>query len=157
VIVGFFNDDPGHAVVLGSLHSSMLPPPVVADAKNHIKTILTPKKLKLEFDDEKKKVTVATPGGNTVVLDDEGKTVELADQNGNKVTLAAAGITLDSAGDVTIKAKKGVAIQATADATIKGLNVTATGQAAFSASGNSSAEVKAAGMLKIQGSLVQIN
>ena len=73
------------------------------------------------------------------------------------MTLAAAGITLDSVGDVTIKAKKGVAIQATADATIKGMNVTATGQAAFSASGNSSAEVKAAGMLKIQGSLVQIN
>lgn len=157
VVVGFFNDDPSHAVVLGSLHSSTLPPPVTADSNNHIKTIVTPQKLRLEFDDEKKKVTVATPGGNSVVLDDEGKTVELADQNGNKVTLAAAGITLDSAGDVTIKAKKGVAIKATADAEIEGLNVTATGKAAFSASGNSSAEVKAAGMLKIQGSLVQIN
>ena len=157
VVVGFFNDDPSYAVVLGSLHSSKSPPPVAADAKNHIKTILTPKKLKLEFDDEKKKVTVATPGGNTVVLDDEGKTVKLSDQNGNTLTLAAAGITLDSAGDVTIKAKKGVAIQATADATIKGLNVTATGQTSFSASGNASAELKAAGTLKVQGALVQIN
>ena len=100
---------------------------------------------------------MATPGGNTVVLDDEGKTVKLSDQNGNTLTLAAAGITLDSAGDVTIKAKKGVAIQATADATIKGLNVTATGQTSFSASGNASAELKAAGTLKVQGALVQIN
>jgi Rhs element Vgr protein len=157
VIVGFFDDDPSHAVVLGSLHSSTIPPPVAAAATNHIKTILTPKKLKLELDDEKKKVTVATPGGNTLVLDDEAGTIELACKNGNKLTLASGGITLDSVGDVTIKAKKGVAVQATADVTIKGMNVTATGQAGFSASGNSSAEVKAAGMLKIQGSLVQIN
>lgn len=157
VVVGFFNDDPSHAVVLGSLHSSASPLPVAADAKNPIKTILTPQKLKLEFDDGKKKVTVATPGGNSVLLDDEGKTVALEDQNGNKVTLAAAGITLDSAGDVTIKAAKGVTIQATADVTLKGMNVAATGQTSFSASGNASAELKAAGTLKVQGALVQIN
>ena len=53
---------------------------------------------------------MATPGGNTVVLDDEGKSIKLSDQNGNTLTLAAAGITLDSAGDITIKATKGVAI-----------------------------------------------
>ena len=39
----------------------------------------------------------------------------------------------------------------------QGLNVTATGQMSFSASGNASAELKASGTLKVQGALVQIN
>ena len=46
VIVGFLDEDPSHPVVLGSLHSSTLPPPVAANAENNIKTIVTRSKLK---------------------------------------------------------------------------------------------------------------
>jgi Rhs element Vgr protein len=157
VVLGFFDEDPSHPVILGSLHSSTLPPPLTATAENYVKTIVTPKKLKVEFDDEKKKITLTTPAGNTVLLDDDGKTVKLTDQTGNKVELATAGITLDSPGDITIKATKGVKITAQADVAIQGMNVKATGQVGFSASGAASAELKASGTLKVQGALVQIN
>jgi hypothetical protein len=50
-----------------------------------------------------------------------------------------------------------VKITAQADVTLQGMNVKATGQTGFSASGNASAEIKAAGTLKVQGALVQIN
>jgi Rhs element Vgr protein len=157
VVVGFFDEDPSHPVILGSLHSSTLPPPLAPTAENNVKTIVTRSKLKAEFDDDKKKITLTTPGGNTVLLDDEAKTIKLTDQNSNKVELASAGITLDSPGDITIKATKGVKITADGDVTLQGLNVKATGQSGFSASGNASAELKAAGTLKVQGALVQIN
>jgi uncharacterized protein involved in type VI secretion and phage assembly len=134
VVVGFFDEDPGHPVVLGSLHSSTLPPPLTATAENYIKTIVTKAKLKVEFDDEKKKIILTTPGGNTLLLDDENKTIKLTDQNSNKVELASTGITLDSPGDITLKATKGVKITAQADVAVQGLNVKATGQVGFSAS-----------------------
>ena len=157
VVIGFFNDDPSHAVVLGSLHSASKAPPMAATAENFVKAIVTPKALKVEFDDDKKKLTLSTPGGNSVTLDDDAKSVKLADQNGNTITLASAGITVKSAGDITLSASRSVKIDAQADASIAGLNVTATGQSTFSASGNASAELKASGALKIQGALVQIN
>jgi Rhs element Vgr protein len=157
VVVGFLNEDPSYAIVLGSLHSSANVPPVEASEDNFIKTILTREKLKLEFDEENKVVTLATPAGNTVILDDTGEKVTLKDKTGNSVELASGGITLDSKGDVTIKATGKVAVEATGDATLKGMNVTATAQTSFSASGNASAEVKASGTMTVKGALVQIN
>jgi Rhs element Vgr protein len=157
VVVGFLNEDPSYAIVLGSLHSSVNAPPVEATEDNNIKTILTRTRLKLEFDEENKIVTLATPAGNSVVLDDAAETVTLKDKAGNSIELASGGITLDSKGDVTIKATGKVAVEATGDATLKGMNVTATAQTSFSASGNASAEVKASGTMTVKGALVQIN
>jgi uncharacterized protein involved in type VI secretion and phage assembly len=143
--------------VLGSLHSSANKPPLAPTEKNQLKTIVTPQKIKVEFDDEKKRLTLATPGGNTVAMDDEAKSVKLTDQNGNSVELGSGGIVLKSAADVTIQATGKVSIDAGTDAVVSGLTVSATAQTTFSASGNASAELKASGTLKVQGALVQIN
>lgn len=165
VVVGFLGDDPSMPVVLGALHSGKHVPPSAATAENQAKTILTKAKLKIAFDDDAKAVTIATPAGNTVTLDDADKAITLKDQHGSKVVLDAAGITLDSAKDVVIKAggqvsvsaTGNVALKAVGDATVEGMNVKATGQAAFSASGSAQAEVKSTGVLVVKGSLVQIN
>jgi Rhs element Vgr protein len=165
VVVGFLGDDPAAAVVLGALHSASHAPPDTAAAENYPKTLRTKAGLKIGFDDEKKSVTIVTPAANSVTLDDDGKAITLKDQHGNKVILDQSGITLDSPKDITIKAGGKVAVSATGnveiaatgDATIEGLNVKATGQSTFAASGSAQTEVKSTGVLTLKGSLVQIN
>lgn len=157
VVVGFLDDNPTYPLILGSLHSSKQAQPVDPTAENNIKSFITREKMKLEFDEDKKIITVLTPGGNSVVLDDDDGSIKMTDQNGNTVTLDSNGITLDSASDVTIKAGSNVSITATSDVTISGMNITASADSALSATGNASAELSAGGTTKVAGAMVQIN
>ncbi len=114
VVVGFFNDDPRQAVILGALYSSKntLPTAVGKVTKDNItKAIVTKKGTVIKFlDNDKPAVHIETPAKNTIVLDDEAQTIRLADQHGNKLTLSKDGITIESAKDVTIKASGNVDI-----------------------------------------------
>jgi Rhs element Vgr protein len=165
VVLGFFNDDPSHPVILGSLYSSKNVPPYSLEAANNTKAIVTRTKMKVEFDEEKKIITIITPGTNKIVISDEGKSILLQDQNNNKVTLDSAGITLDSPKDITLKATGKIVlnasqnIEATAQMDIKqtGLNITSTANVGFTAKGSATAEVSAAGTTTIKGAMVLIN
>ena len=165
VVLGFFNDDPSHPVILGSLYSSKNAPPYALAAENNTKAIVTRTKMKMEFDEEKKNITIITPGANKIVISDDGKSILLQDQNDNKVTLDSAGITLDSPKDITLKAQgkivmtAGSNIEATAKMDIKqtGLNITNTANIGFTAKGSATAEVSAAGTTTIKGAMVMIN
>ena len=72
VLVGFVNNDPAHPVILGSIYGAKHKPPYEYTAENNMKALVTRKKLKIEFDEEKKIITVSTPGNNKVELNDEG-------------------------------------------------------------------------------------
>lgn len=165
VVLGFFNDDPSHPVILGSLYSSKNVPPYTIAAENNTKAIVTRTKMKMEFDEEKKIITLITPGENKIVISDDGKSILLQDQNSNKVTLDSAGITLDSPKDITLTAKGKIVmtatqnIEATAQMDIKqsGLNISSTANVGFTAKGNATAEVSAAGTTTIKGAMVMIN
>lgn len=157
VILGFLNQDPTEAVVLGSLYSSKHPPAVTFEDANNTKSILTREKMKIEFDEEKKIITVETPGGNKAVFDDQEKTVTLTDQTGNSVELATGGITLDSKGDVTIKATGKVDIQATGDFSASGMNASMEGEIGATVKGSATAEISASGALTVKGAIVKIN
>ncbi|MGV8835094.1 type VI secretion system tip protein VgrG [Cellvibrio sp.] len=165
VVLGFFSDDPSHPVILGSLYSSKNPPPYTLAAENNTKAIVTRTKMKMEFDEEKKIITITTPGANKIVISDDGKSILLQDQNSNKVTLDSAGITLDSPKDITLKAQGKIVlnatgnIEATAQMDIKqtGLNITSTANIGFTAKGNATAEVSASGTTTIKGAMVMIN
>ncbi len=165
VVLGFFNDDPSHPVILGSLYSSKNAPPYTLAAENNTKAIVTRTKMKMEFDEEKKIITIITPGANKIVISDDGKSILLQDQNSNKVTLDSAGITLDSPKDITLTAKGKIVlnatnnIEATAKMDIKqtGLNITSTANVGFTAKGSATAEVSAAGTTTIKGAMVLIN
>lgn len=165
VIVAFLNEDPSDPVVLGSLYSKSRAQPVTPEEQNNTKTIVTREKLTLTFDEEKKSITVVTPAGNTGIFDDDQKSVTFKDQNGNKVELTSSGITLDSPKTITIKAGQNVSISAgasasvdaTQDLSLSGMNVSASADTGFTASGNASAKLTSSGMLTIQGSLVKIN
>ena len=165
VVLGFFNDDPSHPVILGSLYSSKNVPPYSLAAENNTKAIVTRTKMKMEFNEEKKIITIITPGANKIVISDDGKSILLQDQNSNKVTLDSAGITLDSPKDITLKAQGKIVmnatnnIEATAQMDIKqtGLNITSTANVGFTAKGSATAEVSASGTTTIKGAMVMIN
>ncbi|NHZ81648.1 type VI secretion system tip protein VgrG [Massilia sp. CCM 8695] len=165
VIVAYLNNDPSNPVVIASLYSSMRAPPYALSAENYTKAIVTKGLLKVEFDDEKKVITLLTPAGNTVVMSDDAKSIVATDQNGNKVSLSEQGILLDSASDIVLTAKAKVtltagsdmALKATKDLTGDGQNITIKAGMALVAKGASSAEFSASGQTTIKGATVNIN
>ena len=165
VVLGYLNNDPAHPVILGSLYSSKRKPPYALTADNFIKSIVTKSELKLEFDDEKKIITLITPGENKIVISDEDKSIVLQDQNNNKVELSPDGILLDSPrdikitakGKITIDAAGGVGTSSKADVKIEGLNINNNAKVGFVAKGNATAELSASGQTTVKGAMVMIN
>ena len=149
VILGFINDDPNHAVVLGMLHSSAKPAPIVAADDNHEKGFVTRSEMKLMFDDDKKSITIETPAGKKIVLDEDAGSILVQDENSNTFTLDSDGVTLESGSDFNIKA--------TGDVNIEGINVNVKANAEFKAEGSAGAEVSTSAVAVLKGSLVQIN
>jgi len=148
VAVGFLDNDPRHAVVLGMLHSSKNTAPEPASDDNHKKGFQSREKLKIVFDDEKKSVSIETPGGNKLVISDDEKKIHLEDQNGNKLTLDADGIKIESAKDVVLKAASDFKVDA-----VK-MDVKGSGGVKLVGSG---AELALSGSAKLKGSTVDIN
>jgi Rhs element Vgr protein len=165
VVIGYFNNDPSHPVVLGSLYSSQRKMPYELTADNYTKALWTKGLLKVIFDDEKKVVTILTPANNTIVLSDDAKSICLTDQNSNKIEVNNSGILLDSPKDIVINAKGKVTISAvsniesTAKADIKNqaLNINNTASVGFVAKGSATAELSASGQTTVKGAMVMIN
>ena len=152
VIIGFINDDPRHAVVLGMFNSSALPVPTdVFPEKddNHIKGFVTRSKLKLIFDDDKKIITLQTPAENKIIINDDEGSIVLQDQNNNKITMNSDGITVESAKDLILKATNNVSI--------KGVKIEAEATSEFSAKGNTKAALQSIGQTEVKGGTVMIN
>ncbi len=114
VVVGFFNDDPRQAVILGSMFSSSNTPPqdLAAPTQANKKRVLVSKTgSRLGFiDDEKGSVFIETAGGAQILLDDSAKSVEVKDQNGNVLKMNSNGIQLKTAKDFKLEATGNVEI-----------------------------------------------
>ncbi len=149
VIVGFINDDPNDAVVLGMMNSSAKPAPITASDDNHEKGFITRSKMKFIFNDEKKSAVLETPSGKKIAIDDDAGTIEIVDENANNLLLDSGGITMESNGDIAIKTS--------GDIKIEGNNLTLTANAQFKAEGTAGAEVSSSATAVLKGSLVQIN
>ena len=149
VIIGFINDDPNDAVVLGMLHSSTKPAPISGSDDNHEKGLVTRSEMKVLFDDDKKVIEISTPAGKIITLDEDQGNIVIADDNSNTVTIDDSGITLNSPKDINIKA--------TGDVNIEGTNVSIAANANFKAEGLAGAEVSTSAVAVLKGSLVQIN
>jgi Rhs element Vgr protein len=104
VIVGFINDDPRDAVVLGMLHSSAKPAPIKAQDLNHEKGFTTRSKMHIHFNDDTKTITIDTPAGNKIMLDESATKIEITDQSSNKITMEPGGIKIESPVNIDIKA-----------------------------------------------------
>lgn len=165
VVVGFFNHDPNHPVILGSMHNAKNKVPFPYKTENNIKAIVTRENMKIEFDEEKKVITILTPGKNQIEINDDSKSIKLSDQNKNTITMNSSGITLESGKDIILKAKGGITLDATSkvdikaksDVAIEGANVNATAKVGFKAKGNATAEISASGQTIVKGGIVMIN
>jgi Rhs element Vgr protein len=104
VVVGFLEDDPRRPVILGMLHSSAKAAPLAGSDDNHEKLYRSRSGMRLYFDDDKKVVLLETPAGNRLTLSEDAQGVKLEDQNGNKIELAPAGIKIESAAALELKA-----------------------------------------------------
>ncbi|WP_378176270.1 type VI secretion system tip protein VgrG [Aquimarina sp. SS2-1] len=149
VIVGFINDDPNDAVVLGMLHSSAKPAPITATDDNHEKGFVTRSEMKILFDDDKKSIAIETPAGKKMVLDEDAGSIVIEDDNGNVITIDDSGIAIESASDINMTAS--------GDVNIEGTNVNITANAQFKAEGSAGVEMSSSATATLKGSLVQIN
>jgi uncharacterized protein involved in type VI secretion and phage assembly len=145
VIVGFINNDPRHAVVLGMMNSSHSPAPLSASNDNNEKGYVSRSEMKMIFNDDKKTIQIETPAGNKLLITEEDKAIKMQDQNGNKFTMDDKGIKMESFKDIelaapagnfkvtdmagnTIKGEpSGITIQASAKLTLQGAQIELSG------------------------------
>ena len=149
VIVGFINDDPRDAVVLGCLHSSKNAAPIEAKDDNHQKGWVTRSEMKVILDDDKKTILIKTPAENKIQLSEDEKSILIQDQNGNKIEMNKDGISMESCKDVKIKA--------TGDIKLEGINIESKASASLKSQGSASAELSSSATTTVKGSMVMIN
>ncbi|MES2208305.1 MAG: type VI secretion system tip protein VgrG [Pseudomonadota bacterium] len=150
VIVGFLDEDPRHAVILGMLHSSAHAAPLKGSDDNHEKVFQSRSGMRLYFNDEKKIVQIDTPAGNSVTLSEEDTAIVVADQNKNTITLNKEGITIESSKALTLKAATEVKMES-------GTSFSAKGGTELKLEGSMQAELSSGAMTKVSGGMVQIN
>jgi Rhs element Vgr protein len=149
VIVGFVHDDPNQPVILGSLHSANNPAPIPAEDDNHKKGWVTRSEIKFMIEEDKPSIHLEMPSGRKMTLDDESGEILFEDSSGNTIKMNTDGITIESAGNLVLKA--------TGDINITGANVEAKADMNFKASGSAGSEISSSAVTEIKGSLVQIN
>jgi Rhs element Vgr protein len=149
VVLGFLDDDPRKAVILGMLNSSKKPAPVTATDENHEKGFYTRDKLKLVFNDELKSIRLETPKGYVLQLSEDAGSILIQDEHNNKIEMKSDGIFIESAKDIQMKA--------TGNIKIEGVNVQVSANSTLQATGNTGAELSASGTTVIKGYPVMIN
>ncbi|WP_154857941.1 type VI secretion system tip protein VgrG [Cyclobacterium xiamenense] len=149
VIVGFINEDPNQAVVLGSLHSSKNTSPIPGSDDNHQKGYLSRTGIKLLVDDELGALTLETPAGKKLHLDDDADEISVSDEHGNSLVVNSDGMVFESSGNLTLKAAR--------DLILEGSNVNIAAQAEFSAEGSAGSTLSSSAVTTVKGSLIRIN
>ena len=111
VLLGFLNDDPRQAIILGALPSESNTP--FEDSKptkeNSVKSIVVKNGSFLRFGDEDKKASIEllTQEQNGILLDDEDKVIFIKDQHGNEISMNKDGIEITSVKDIKVDASSG--------------------------------------------------
>jgi Rhs element Vgr protein len=151
VIVGFLQNDPREAIVLGSLHSSQKPIPPAFQTRdtNHLKGFVSRSEMEMVFDDEKKNFWLKTPEGNQLLMSEDQKQIRLEDQNGNRIVMGPEGIQIESSKDLTLKAAANIKIE--------GINIEQSASAQWKAAGTAGTEVSSSATAILKGATVLIN
>lgn len=132
VVVGFFNNDPRQAVILGAMFGSQNKPPKGWDPgdKNALKGIVSKTGITMEINDTAKTLTFKTPKEQSILMDGETGLIKIEDDNKNTITLDDKGITIHSAKALTLDAPKG-------DFTLNAKKITLNGSGAVAIKGTS--------------------
>jgi Rhs element Vgr protein len=107
VVLGFLNDDPRDAIILGYLHSKdskRSPLPVEDGAIQH--GFVTKEGIKVIFDDTNKRLTLRVPSGTgekSLIMNTSSNAFEMKDENQNTIKMDSQGITITAgSGNVVI-------------------------------------------------------
>lgn len=169
VVVGFLNEDPRYPIILGSMYSSSNNKPfngLDPNENNTTKAIVSKSGINIQFDDEKKILTLETPSKNTAIFSDEDKQITIKDQNNNSIVMSESGITIKSEKSITVQAtenltlqgNQGVTIQSSGgDVQIKGMNIKSNADMEYSAEGSMTASLQGGTQTTIKGAMVMIN
>lgn len=169
VILGFLNEDPRYPIILGSLYSSSKIMPfegLEPNEKNSLKAIVSKSGIFIQFDDEKKVLTINTPNNNTAILSDKDKTITIRDQSNNSIVMSDSGVVIKSPKDITIEAdqnlilkgNQGVKIEASGgDVEISGVNIKETADSQYSAEGSETAQINSGMELTLKSAMIMIN
>lgn len=149
VVIGFINEDPNDAIILGMLNSSAKPAPFPAEDANNIKGFVTRSEIKFLFDDEAKSITMETPSGKTISVNDDDGEIKLEDENSNVITMNSDGISLETPKDINLISK--------GDLNLEGININIKASAQLKTEGTAGAEISSNANTVVKGSLVQIN
>jgi Rhs element Vgr protein len=169
VILGFLNEDPRYPIILGSMYSGTKNQPFTGlspDAKNTTKAIVSKSGIYLEFNDDKKVLTITTPNKNIIVMSDDQKTITITDQNSNSITMASDGITMQSANNISLKADKQITIEghqgvkvaaSGGDVVTSGINIKETADSQYSCEGGEMAKINSGMELTLKSAMIMIN
>jgi len=144
---------------------------IIFDDENKVITAQTPGGNSIVISDEDKGITATDQNGNSITMNDSGIVIKSASdmslEADGDITIKAGGASSfeskdattikSSTADVNVTATGKVAIKATQDATIDGLNVTATANVGATLKGNATAELSASGQTTVKGAMVMIN
>lgn len=150
VIVGFLDDDPRRPVILGMLHSSAKAAPLTGSNDNHEKVYQSRSKMRMYFNDDKKVMVFETPAGNKLTLSEEDKAIKIEDQNGNKIEMTDAGIKIEAATALELKAGTEIKLESGTSCDIKG-------GTELKMEGASGVELSSSAVTKVKGSIVQLS
>lgn len=157
VILGFLNNDPRFAVILGMVYNAKKKPAYEIDKKNPKKAIVSKEKIKIEFDDKDKILTFITPGENKIVIDDKAKGITIQDQHENQMVTSKDGILIkDKSGNKIEMTSSGITIKTSKDITIDGKNINEKASASISMKATSNIEGKATSGIKFKGMNVEL-
>lgn len=156
VIVGFINQDPRDAIMLGMLNSSKNPAPLPAKDANDEKGFTTRSKMHVSFNDNTKTITIDTPAGNSIVLDEQAQKIVITDQSNNTITMQPSGIALESLKNIDIKAGAVLTLSGGTSLAIGAPSLSIKADADVSISG-ATAKLAAQGPAEITGLPVKIN
>ena len=181
VVVGFFNNDPTHPVILGTLYSSKkhpIPSGCEPADPNHCKSINVNKgKMRIEFNDKpgKNVLKLVTEVKLEIILCDSPCSIVIEDPlNMNRMVMDCKGILFETANDFVVKAKKNIKLEAmknietksTADTKMEAkanfeakatANMKLEGTGGFEAKSPATSKLEGSAMTVIKGGLVTIN
>ena len=140
VLVAFKFGDISAPVVIGSLWDDQRRPPETNDGDNAVRSIHSRSGHKLTMDDDETagKIRIETAGGHAIILDDDAgnETIEITDSTAtNRIEFdpTASSLSIESDGQLSLAAPS------------------------IDISGSGNISIEAGGVLRLEGSLIQLN
>jgi Rhs element Vgr protein len=167
VVLGFFNNDPRQAIIMGAMFGKKYHTPKILTEKNYQKAFVTKEQLEISFDDEKKKILINIPGQNSmsISLDQSEKTLEIKN-NLNSIKMNENGIEIKTDKDINFLSEGKIKISSkikteilsdSCDIEIKGINTKIEGDASVEIKSHTRCAIASEGEAVIRGSVIRLN